>query len=71
MTTAAGAQLEQLERWQQQQHAAGQGGSEGGQAGGRVAVRARISLVDRVEYGIRSRGAKLVVLALVANTLVA
>jgi hypothetical protein len=36
-----------------------------------VRVRARISLVDRVEYAIRSRGAKLVVLALVANTMVA
>jgi hypothetical protein len=34
-------------------------------------VRARIAFVDRVEYGIRSRGAKLVVLALVANTMVA
>jgi hypothetical protein len=34
-------------------------------------VRARISWVDRVEYAIRSRGAKLVVLALVANTMVA
>jgi hypothetical protein len=33
--------------------------------------RAHISWVDRVEYAIRSRGAKLVVLALVANTMVA
>jgi hypothetical protein len=33
--------------------------------------RAHISWVDRVEYTIRSRGAKLVVLALVANTMVA
>src|SRR6476646_8350624 len=36
-----------------------------------VAIRARIGLVDRAEYAIRSRGAKLVVLALVANTMVA
>jgi hypothetical protein len=36
-----------------------------------VWVRARISVVDRAEYAIRSRGAKLVVLALVANTMVA
>jgi hypothetical protein len=36
-----------------------------------LAIRARIGLVDRVEYAIRSRGAKLVVLALVANTMVA
>jgi hypothetical protein len=34
-------------------------------------VRARVGLVDRVEYFLRSRGAKLVVLALVANTMVA
>jgi hypothetical protein len=33
--------------------------------------RAHIPWVDRVEYAIRSRGAKLVVLALVANTMVA
>jgi hypothetical protein len=33
--------------------------------------RARVGLVDRVEYFLRSRGAKLVVLALVANTMVA
>jgi len=34
-------------------------------------VRARIPVIDRWEYGIRSRGAKIVVLALVANTMVA
>src|ERR1700759_5242694 len=34
-------------------------------------VRARVSLIDRVEYTLRSRGAKVVVLALVANTMVA
>jgi hypothetical protein len=34
-------------------------------------VSARISPIDRIEYAIRSRGAKLVVLALVANTMVA
>ena len=33
--------------------------------------RARISPVDRLEYFLRSRGAKVVVLALVANTMVA
>jgi hypothetical protein len=33
--------------------------------------RAQISWVDRVEYAVRSRGAKVVVLALVANTMVA
>jgi hypothetical protein len=33
--------------------------------------RSQISWVDRVEYAVRSRGAKLVVLALVANTMVA
>jgi hypothetical protein len=33
--------------------------------------RARVGLVDRIEYFLRSRGAKLVVLALVANTMVA
>jgi hypothetical protein len=35
------------------------------------ANRARISPVDRLEYFLRSRGAKVVVLALVANTMVA
>jgi hypothetical protein len=35
------------------------------------AGRAHISTIDRIEYAIRSRGAKLVVLALVANTMVA
>jgi hypothetical protein len=39
--------------------------------GSRSSVRARVGLVDRVEYFLRSRGAKLVVLALVANTMVA
>jgi hypothetical protein len=34
-------------------------------------ARARISPVDRLEYFLRSRGAKVVVLALVANTMVA
>jgi hypothetical protein len=34
-------------------------------------VRTRVSLIDRVEYALRSRGAKVVVLALVANTMVA
>jgi hypothetical protein len=33
--------------------------------------RSQISLVDRIEYAVRSRGAKVVVLALVANTMVA
>ena len=33
--------------------------------------RAHISWVDRIEYAVRSRGAKVVVLALVANTMVA
>jgi hypothetical protein len=33
--------------------------------------RARVSWVDRLEYAVRSRGAKVVVLALVANTMVA
>jgi hypothetical protein len=33
--------------------------------------RSQISWVDRVEYAVRSRGAKVVVLALVANTMVA
>jgi hypothetical protein len=37
----------------------------------RQASRAHISWVDRVEYAVRSRGAKVVVLALVANTMVA
>jgi len=32
---------------------------------------ARVGFVDRTEYAVRSRGAKLVVLALVANTMVA
>ena len=32
---------------------------------------AHISWVDRIEYAVRSRGAKVVVLALVANTMVA
>src|SRR5215471_14802710 len=35
------------------------------------AMRARVPAIDRIEYSIRSRGAKLVVLALVANTMVA
>jgi hypothetical protein len=35
------------------------------------AGRAHISAIDRIEYAIRSRGAKMVVLALVANTMVA
>ncbi len=35
------------------------------------ARRARISVVDRVEYFLRSRASKVVVLALVANTMVA
>jgi len=35
------------------------------------ASRAHILWVDRVEYAVRSRGAKVVVLALVANTMVA
>ncbi len=34
-------------------------------------TRARISLVDRLEYFLRSRASKVVVLALVANTMVA
>lgn len=34
-------------------------------------MRARVSVIDRIEYAIRSRGAKLVVLTLVANTMVA
>jgi hypothetical protein len=33
--------------------------------------RARVGLVDRIEYFLRSRGTKVVVLALVANTMVA
>src|SRR5678815_2234116 len=33
--------------------------------------RARVPWVDRLEYAVRSRGAKVVVLALVANTMVA
>src|SRR5947209_14971627 len=33
--------------------------------------RPHISWVDRIEYAVRSRGAKVVVLALVANTMVA
>src|SRR6476659_5700195 len=33
--------------------------------------RARVPWVDRLEYAVRSRGAKMVVLALVANTMVA
>jgi hypothetical protein len=37
----------------------------------RQASRAHISWVDRVEYAVRSRGAKVVVLSLVANTMVA
>jgi hypothetical protein len=37
----------------------------------RQASRAHISWVDRVEYAVRSRGAKVVVLALLANTMVA
>src|SRR5260221_10076152 len=45
--------------------------SAGRLGGVRESVRARISWVDRIEYAIRSRGAKLVVLALVANTMVA
>src|SRR5262249_7622608 len=40
--------------------------------GGTLASRsARVGVVDRAEYFLRSRGAKLVVLALVANTMVA
>src|SRR5690348_17831855 len=35
------------------------------------AGRARVPWVDRLEYAVRSRGAKVVVLALVANTMVA
>ncbi len=35
------------------------------------ADRARVPWVDRLEYAVRSRGAKVVVLALVANTMVA
>ena len=35
------------------------------------APRAHVSWGDRMEYAIRSRGAKVVVLALVANTMVA
>src|SRR5215510_8757474 len=38
---------------------------------GKRAGRARISPIDRLEYFLRSRGAKVVVLALVANTMVA
>src|SRR5690348_2370472 len=34
-------------------------------------TRARISVVDRLEYFLRSRASKVVVLALVANTMVA
>src|SRR5689334_6060307 len=34
-------------------------------------TRARISPLDRLEYFLRSRGAKVVVLSLVANTMVA
>ena len=34
-------------------------------------ARARISAVDRLEYFLRSRASKVVVLALVANTMVA
>jgi hypothetical protein len=34
-------------------------------------VRAHISVVDRLIYFLRSRGAQVVVLALVANTMVA
>lgn len=37
----------------------------------RSAVRGRISLIDRIEYAVRSRGTKVVVLALVANTMFA
>src|SRR5215469_965329 len=33
--------------------------------------RARISLIDRLDYFLRSRASKVVVLALVANTMVA
>ena len=36
-----------------------------------VPRRARVSLVDRVDYFVRSRASKIVVLALVANTMVA
>ena len=35
------------------------------------AGRARVPWVDRLEYAVRSRGAKVVVLALAANTMVA
>jgi hypothetical protein len=38
---------------------------------GFTASRARISVVDRLEYFLRSRASKVVVLALVANTMVA
>jgi hypothetical protein len=34
-------------------------------------TRPYISVIDRIEYAVRSRGAKVVVLALVANTMVA
>jgi hypothetical protein len=37
----------------------------------RLRGRARISTVDRLEYFLRSRASKVVVLALVANTIVA
>src|SRR5437899_11665863 len=37
----------------------------------RSARKARIPLVDRLDYFLRSRGVKVVVLALVANTMVA
>ena len=37
----------------------------------RTRTRARISAVDQLEYFLRSRASKVVVLALVANTMVA
>src|SRR6476619_8468560 len=37
----------------------------------RRVTRPYISTIDRIEYAVRSRGAKVVVLALVANTMVA
>lgn len=40
-------------------------------AADRAMLRARVSLVDRMMYFLRSRGAQVVVLALVANTMVA
>ncbi len=42
-----------------------------GNDNGAYGTRARVSPIDRLEYFLRSRGAKVVVLALVANTMVA